>query len=221
MPGLLRPRGGPPSHCRIRCRSIYFRPACRTVCGHFRARFGRFRSWTTGMSAERQPDVIPFGEFEQLRQARDIIRHEAQALEELSRKLDSAFARAVALISRCRGATVVTGMGKAGLIGRKVTATFSSTGTRALFLHPAEAVHGDIGCVGPADVVVALSNSGETEELNRLLPIFRRIGAPLIAVTSKETSTLGRAAEVAILLGHIREACPFGLAPTASTAAML
>jgi len=173
------------------------------------------------MSAERQPDVIPFGEFEQLREARDIIRHEAQALEELSRRLDSAFARAVALISRCRGATVVTGMGKAGLIGRKVTATFSSTGTRAMFLHPAEAVHGDIGCVGPADVVVALSNSGETEELNRLLPIFRRIGAPLIAVTSKETSTLGRAAEVAILLGHIREACPFGLAPTASTAAML
>jgi arabinose-5-phosphate isomerase len=173
------------------------------------------------MNAERQPHVIPFDEFEQLREAREIIRHEAQALDELSHRLDGAFTRAIALINECRGTVVVTGMGKAGLIARKIAATFSSTGTRAQFLHPAEAVHGDIGCVGPEDVVLALSNSGETEELNRLLPIFRRIGAPLIAVTSKETSTLGSAADVTIALGHVREACPFGLAPTASTAAML
>src|SRR5260221_1861917 len=113
------------------------------------------------MNAERQSDVIPFGAFEQLREARDIIRHEAHSLDELSRRLDGEFSRAVGFISACRGTIVVTGMGKAGLIGRKVAATFSSTGTRALFLHPAEAVHGDIGCVGQSDVVVALSNSGE------------------------------------------------------------
>jgi arabinose-5-phosphate isomerase len=173
------------------------------------------------MNAERQSDVIPFGAFEQLREARDIIRHEAHSLDELSRHLDGAFTRAVTIINDCPGTIIVTGMGKAGLIGRKIAATFSSTGTRALFLHPAEAVHGDIGCVGAADVVVALSNSGETEEMNRLLPILGRIGCQLIAVTSKETSTLGNAADVVIALGHIREACFFGLAPTASTTAML
>src|ERR1700693_1518004 len=123
------------------------------------------------MSTQPETFVIPFDEFEQLREGRDIIRHEAQALADLSRKLDGAFCRAVEHISGCRGTLIVTGMGKAGLIGRKITATFSSTGTRALFLHPAEAVHGDIGCVHSDDVVLALSNSGETEELCRLLPM--------------------------------------------------
>jgi arabinose-5-phosphate isomerase len=112
-------------------------------------------------------------------------------------------------------------MGKAGLIGRKITATMASTGTRVQFLHPAEAVHGDIGIVHAGDVVLALSNSGETEELCRLLPIFNRIGVRLIAITAKAASTLGRAADVVLLLGHLTEACPFGLAPTTSTTAML
>jgi arabinose-5-phosphate isomerase len=173
------------------------------------------------MSTQRLTVVIPFDALEQLREARDIIRHEAQALSDLSHRLDGAFCEAIGLIVACRGTVVVTGMGKAGLIGRKITATMASTGTRALFLHPGEAVHGDIGGVGAGDVVLALSNSGETDELCRLLPILARIGARLIAVTARATSTLGAAADVAILLGHVPEACQYGLAPTTSTTAML
>ena len=173
------------------------------------------------MNTQREIDVFPFDDFEQLREAREIVREAAGALVDLARGLDSAFCDAVRLITACRGTVVVTGMGKAGLIGRKIAATLSSTGTRAVFLHPAEAVHGDLGCVCADDVVLALSNSGQTEELCRLLPMFRRIGLPLIAVTARETSTLGSAADVTILLGHIPEAGHFGLAPTTSTTAML
>ncbi len=173
------------------------------------------------MNTQREIDVFPFDDFEQLREAREIVREAAGALVDLARGLDSAFCDAVRLITACRGTVVVTGMGKAGLIGRKIAATFSSTGTRAIFLHPAEAVHGDLGCVCAADVVLALSNSGQTEELCRLLPMFRRIGVPLVAVTARESSVLGSAAEVTILLGHIPEAGHFGLAPTTSTTAML
>ncbi|HEY2249624.1 MAG TPA: KpsF/GutQ family sugar-phosphate isomerase [Planctomycetaceae bacterium] len=173
------------------------------------------------MNAQREIDVFPFDEFEQLREAREIVRDAAAALVELSRRLDSSFCTAVELITACRGTVVITGMGKAGLIGRKIAATFSSTGTRAIFLHPAEAVHGDLGCISAADLVLALSNSGQTEELCRLLPVFRRIGVPLIAVTARETSALGSAADVSILLGQIPEAGHFGLAPTTSTTAML
>src|SRR5262245_3868089 len=175
----------------------------------------------TALSTSPQSAVIPFDEFEQLREARDVIRHEARALVDLSQRLDGAFCAAIRLITGCRGTLVVTGMGKAGLIGRKITATMASLGTRAQFLHPAEAVHGDIGAVQGSDVVLALSNSGETEELSRLLPIFGRIGVPLIAVTARETSTLGRSADVTLCLGHLPEACSFGLAPTSSTTAML
>src|SRR5579863_7206881 len=139
------------------------------------------------MSSQPETFVISFDEFEQLREARDVIRREARVLSELSRRLDGAFCRAVEFVAGCHGTVVVTGMGKAGLIGRKISATFSSTGTRALFLHPAEAVHGDIGCVDRQDVVLAFSNSGETEELCRLLPILRQIGTPLIAVTARES----------------------------------
>ena len=173
------------------------------------------------MNAQREVDVFPFDEFEQLREAREIVREAAAALAELSRGLNGAFCAAVKLITACRGTVIVTGMGKAGLIGRKIAATLSSTGTRAVFLHPAEAVHGDLGCVCAEDVVLALSNSGQTEELCRLLPIFRRIGVPLVAVTAHESSVLGSAAEVTLLLGHIPEAGHFGLAPTTSTTAML
>src|ERR1700730_17291832 len=106
------------------------------------------------MSTQPESFVIPFDDFEQLREARDVIRHEAQTLTELSRKLDGTFCRAVELVTGCRGTVVVTGMGKAGLIGRKITATLSSTGTRAHFLHPAEAVHGDLGCGRSDDVLL-------------------------------------------------------------------
>ncbi|MBI3864886.1 MAG: KpsF/GutQ family sugar-phosphate isomerase [Planctomycetia bacterium] len=173
------------------------------------------------MSTQPQIEVFPFDEFEQLREAGEIIRQEAQALLEVSRSLDGAFSTAVGQIVDCAGAVVVTGMGKAGLIGRKIVATLQSTGTRSMFLHPAEAVHGDLGCLRTGDVVLALSNSGETEELCRLLPIIRRFGIALIAVTARESSTLAAAADVVIRLGQLAEAGQFGLAPTTSTTAML
>ena len=173
------------------------------------------------MSTQPVSSVISFSELEVIREGRDVIRQEAQALFDLSSRLDVSFSAAVQLVQDCRGFVVVTGMGKAGLIGQKITATLSSTGTRALFLHPAEAVHGDIGCVGRDDVVLALSNSGETEELLRLLPILQRLRVPIIAMTSRETSTLGAAADVTLTLGHLPEAGLHGLPPTTSTTAML
>jgi len=173
------------------------------------------------MSAFPAHDLISLSEVEQLRDARDMLRHTSEVIGELSRGLDTRFCEAVRLLQECHGAAVVTGMGKAGLIGRKLAATLSSTGTRALFLHPAEAVHGDVGCVRPDDVVLALSNSGESEELLRLLPAFHRIKAPIIAITARESSTLGRAAAVVLPLGRISDAGQFGLAPTTSTSAML
>lgn len=166
-------------------------------------------------------ECISFSEVEQLREARDILRQESEALAQLSRRVDTTFCAAVGLLCQCTGAVVVTGIGKAGLIGQKIAATLSSTGTRAFFLHPADAVHGDVGCIGANDVALALSNSGESEEIIRLLPLLKRIGIPIIALTGKRTSTLGSQADVAVTLGPIREAGQFGLAPTTSTTAML
>ncbi|MFN0053871.1 MAG: SIS domain-containing protein [Planctomycetales bacterium] len=173
------------------------------------------------MSAHLAAQFIPCSDVDLLREARDIIRHGSQALDDLSRRIDIGFCTAVNLLRDCQGAVVVTGMGKAGLIGRKIAATLSSTGTRALFLHPAEAVHGDLGCVRSDDTILALSNSGETEELCRLLPLLRRAGPSIIALTGRSDSTLGRAATVTLELGRLSEAGHFGLAPTTSTTAML
>jgi arabinose-5-phosphate isomerase len=159
--------------------------------------------------------------FEQIRYGREIIQQEAQALQTLARQLGNDFARATAYLHSCRGTVVVTGMGKAGLIGQKISATLASTGTRSIFLHPAEAVHGDLGRVGSDDVVLALSQSGETEEVVRLLPALAAIRLPIIAITTHAKSTLGRAARVALELGALQEACPLGLAPSTSTTAML
>lgn len=159
--------------------------------------------------------------FEQISYAREIIQIEAQALDKLSRRLDGSFCRAIEYLYRCRGTVVVTGMGKAGLIGQKVSATLASTGTRSIFLHPAEAVHGDLGRVRADDVVVVLSQSGETEEVVRLLPSLMELEAPIIAITGRAASTLGRAATVILELGPLKEACPLGLAPSTSTTAML
>src|SRR5829696_5972449 len=135
------------------------------------------------MSSPAQSTVITVAELDEVREAREVIRHEAHVLQELSRRIDGTFSEAVALLRECTGTVVVTGMGKAGLIGRKIAATLSSTGTRAMFLHPSEAVHGDVGCVCGDDVVLALSNSGETEEICRLLPILNEIGAPVLSIT--------------------------------------
>ena len=146
------------------------------------------------MSSVALKQSIPFDHFEQLREAREIIRQEADALTALSGHLDTRFCEAVDLLCECSGRAIVTGIGKAGLIGQKITATLSSTGTRSQFLHPAEAVHGDLGCIDASDVVIAFSNSGETEEVCRVLPVIRHIGAKLVAITASSDSTLARSA---------------------------
>ena len=165
--------------------------------------------------------IVPVGHVEQLRQARDILKAEAAAIDALVGRLDARFCLAVDLLLACRGRVIVTGMGKAGHIGSKLAATLSSTGTPAHALHPAEAVHGDLGAVQPGDLVVCLSNSGETEEVCRLLPILRDNGATLLAITASGTSTLGQAAAVTLELGRLREADANGLAPSTTTTAML
>ncbi len=150
-----------------------------------------------------------------------ILSIEAKAIAALRGKLDGNFARAIGILKEARGKVILTGMGKSGLIGRKIAATLASTGTPAFFLHPAEGIHGDIGMVLPGDVVIVLSNSGETQEILRLLPHFKRLGLSLIALTGNLDSTLARHADAAIDVGVREEACPLGLAPTASTTAAL
>ncbi|CAN5889599.1 KpsF/GutQ family sugar-phosphate isomerase [soil metagenome] len=153
--------------------------------------------------------------------AKKVLETEAAAILGLVDRLDGDFERAVQLMFDCRGRVIVTGMGKSGIICRKIAATLSSTGTSAWFLHPAEAIHGDLGAIRDEDVVIALSHSGETEELVRLLESIRRIGARLIALTGDPESTIARAADVALNCGIAEEACPLNLAPTASTTAAL
>ena len=161
------------------------------------------------------------GTLSGLELARKVLRIEAAAILGLVDRIDDDFERAVQLLFECRGRAIVTGMGKSGLICRKIAATLSSTGTSAWFLHPAEATHGDLGAIRDDDVVLALSHSGETEELLRLLESIRRIGARLIALTGNPASTLGRAADVVLNCGIAIEACPMNLVPTASTTAAL
>jgi arabinose-5-phosphate isomerase len=161
------------------------------------------------------------GDSPALRSARAILRQQADCLRDLASRLDTRFDRAMALLLDCRGSVMVTGMGKAGLVGRKIAATLASTGARSHFLHPAEALHGDLGRVHADDVVLALSNSGETEELVRLLPALADLGVDLVAITAHGASTLARAATVTLELGAIAEACHLGLAPSTSTTAML
>lgn len=153
--------------------------------------------------------------------AREVIRAEAEALAQLAGRLNGTFSRAVEMVLACPGRVVVTGMGKPGFIAQKISATFASTGTPSLYLHPAEALHGDLGRLVSGDLVLALSNSGETDEIVRLLPSLRRFGAPIIAMTSGARNTLADAADVVLEIGPVPEACPLGLAPTASTVALL
>lgn len=168
-----------------------------------------------------QDSTRPLTPFEQLRHARKILALEAQTLLRLADGLDLDFCRAVDLVLNCRGSLIVTGMGKAGLIGQKIAATLASTGTRSHFLHPAEAIHGDLGRICHDDVLLILSQSGETEEITRLLPSLAQFGVGMLAITGRRTSTLGRAVTVTIPLGPVKEACALGLAPSASTTAML
>ena len=153
--------------------------------------------------------------------ARKVLQTEAAAILALEHRIDEKFARAVTLIRNCKGRVIVTGMGKSGIICRKIAATLASTGTPAFFLHPAEAVHGDLGVIQADDVMIAMSYSGETEELTRVLETLKRIGARLIALTGDTKSTLAQAADVALDCSVSEEACPMNLVPTASTTAAL
>lgn len=150
-----------------------------------------------------------------------VIRTESEAVASLAERIDSAFVEACQFLHACDGRIVVLGMGKSGHIGGKIAATLASTGTPAFFVHPGEASHGDLGMITPRDVVLALSNSGETDEILTLLPILRRLGVPLIALTGNPESSLAREATVHIDVSVAREACPLGLAPTSSTTATL
>ena len=160
-------------------------------------------------------------EAEGLAFARDVLRIEADAIDLVRDRLDLTISRAADLVYRCSGGVIVTGMGKAGLVGQKLAATLASTGTRAYPVHPAEAIHGDLGRIRAEDVVIALSQSGETDEVLRIVPSIRRLGARLVAITERTGSSLGRAADLCIAMGPIEEACPLGLAPSASSTAMM
>jgi len=153
--------------------------------------------------------------------ARKVVQIEADAVEALAARLDNRFAQAVEMILACTGRVVVTGMGKSGLICQKMASTMASTGTPAIFLHPAEGVHGDLGMLMKGDVVIAVSNSGETEEITRILPIIKRMGLPLVAMAGNSVSTLARAGDVFLDISIKEEACPLQLAPTASTTVTL
>ena len=152
---------------------------------------------------------------------RSVVRAETDALRAVHRRMGRGFLQAVDLVLRCEGNVVVTGVGKSGLIGQKVSATLASTGTPSIYLHSAEALHGDIGRVRRADVVLAVSYSGETGEVLRVIPVVRRIGASLLSITGNPASRLSRMSDIALDLGRIAEACPMGLVPTSSTTATL
>ncbi len=149
--------------------------------------------------------------------ALDVLQTEAQSILELMDHLNEDFTTLVKEICASRGRVIISGIGKSGLIGRKIAATLSSTGTNSIFLHPVEAVHGDLGMVRPQDMVIAISNSGETRELNALLPEIRRLGCRVAGFTGKPGSSMARLCDLVIYTGVKKEACPFNMAPTAST----
>ena len=171
------------------------------------------------MPSKPQPDTnnkLPMAEL-----GRAVIETEAAAITALLQRLDAGFEKACHYLLECKGRIVVTGMGKSGHIGNKVAATLASTGSPAFFVHPGEASHGDLGMITPQDVVLALSNSGETSELLTILPLLKRLGTPMIAMTGNPVSTLARESEIHLDVSVEKEACPLGLAPTSSTTAAL
>jgi len=156
-----------------------------------------------------------------IKYAKEVLQAEAKAIQFISNRLNNEFKKAVNLMLNCKGRVVVSGMGKTGIIGEKISATLASTGTPSLFLHSAEAYHGDLGRVVRDDIMLVLSNSGETEEVVKLLPAVKKIGTRIIAITRSAKSTLGKISDVVLEVGRIKEACPWDLVPTASTTAIL
>jgi arabinose-5-phosphate isomerase len=163
----------------------------------------------------------PKGTGGSLREGKRVLGIEARAVQALIDRLDDRFVQAVDLLYGCKGKVVVSGMGKSGLVGQKIAATMASTGTPAFFLHPAEGIHGDLGMVGRYDALVAISNSGEVQEVLQLLPYMERMGIPIVAMTGRPSSTLAKHSNVVLDVSVSEEACPMGLAPTASTTATL
>jgi len=156
-----------------------------------------------------------------IEKAKEVIRKEAEAILNLEKKINSEFQRAVEIILKCRGRVIVTGIGKSGIIGKKIAATLTSTGTAAFFLHPVEGLHGDLGLVRRDDVVIAITKSGETEELQQLFPLFKRLGVPIISLTGSPGSQTAEKSDVVIDVSVDEEACPNNLVPTSSTTAAL
>jgi len=156
-----------------------------------------------------------------IEKAKEVIRKEAEAILNLEKKINSEFQKAVEIILKCRGRVIVTGIGKSGIIGKKIAATLNSTGTAALFLHPVEGLHGDLGLVRRDDVVIAITKSGETEELQQLFPLFKRLGVPIISLTGSPSSQTAEKSDVVLDVSVDEEACPNNLVPTSSTTAAL
>lgn len=156
-----------------------------------------------------------------IEKAKNVLRIEAEAISSLMERIDSSFVKAVDLIYSCNGKVIVTGVGKSGLIGQKIASTLASTGTPSFFMHPAEGIHGDLGMLSKGDLVIAISNSGESDEVSQVLQVVKRMGLPLIAMTGNLNSTLAKAGDATIDISVKEEACPLGLAPTASTTATL
>jgi arabinose-5-phosphate isomerase len=156
-----------------------------------------------------------------IQQAVEVLKIEAESILKLAERVDQNFVEMVELIYRSQGRLIISGIGKSGIVGRKIVATLNSTGTRSLFLHPSEAMHGDLGMVGPDDIFVALSNSGETEEINILVHNIRKIGCTIVTFTGNKDSTLAKQSDIVIDVGVEKEACPLNLTPTASTTALL
>lgn len=179
------------------------------------------RSKSAKLSSRAASRSSDRGDGDSLAEGRRVLKIEARAVQTLVDRLDAQFARAVDLLLRCKGKVVVSGMGKSGLVGQKIAATMASTGTPAFFLHPAEGIHGDLGMLGRTDVLIAISNSGETQEILQLLPYVERMGIPVVSMTGRMTSTLAKHSDVALDVSVSEEACPMGLAPTASTTAAL
>ncbi len=175
---------------------------------------------------DRQPEALQtmnqaVDRNKTLQLAKEVLLLEAREVELLAERLDQSFADAVACVLQCRGRVVVSGMGKSGHVGGKIASTLASTGTPAFFMHPAEASHGDLGMITAGDVVIALSNSGESDEILAIVPPLKRLGATIIAITGNDASTLAKAADIHLSAHVAKEACPLGLAPTSSTTVAL
>jgi len=173
------------------------------------------------MNASTAGSIIPRDSIDAIRFGRQILRAEGRFLIDLAEQLGREFSDACGMIHDTSGAVIVTGMGKAGLVGQKISATLASTGTKSFFLHPSEAIHGDLGRVGPADTTLVLSQSGQTDEIVQLLPSLSNIGSTIVAITASGKSTLGKSAAITLELGSLEEAGELGLAPSTSTTAMM